>query len=170
MTSTRAMVAAVACAAVMCAVCAACAGVSRPNPDQLTAPRDRITNEALASDLSLIDRWQGKLQTVGEAGDQIRYGEADAWLAAARQQYLDKDPTDNAARSLDSAKATILTLERDGPTRGGVSPRRDSAQRDLGRLQVTMQLAGLANSTIAACRDAWYRALSDSLQTESHGS
>jgi outer membrane protein OmpA-like peptidoglycan-associated protein len=160
--STRALVAAVA-----CAVCAACAGVSRPNPEQLTAPRDRITDEALASDMSLIDRWQGRLQAA-EGGDQIRYGEADAWLAAARQQYLDKDPTDNAVRSLDSAKATILTLEHDGPTHEGASPRRDSAQRDLGRLQVTMQLAGLANSTIAVCRAAWYRALSDSLQAESH--
>jgi outer membrane protein OmpA-like peptidoglycan-associated protein len=153
-------------------LCTACAGVAHPNPERLTAPRDRITDEAITSDQSLIDRWEVRLVALHDSADQIRYGEAEGWLAAARQQYSDNDPTDNAARSLDSATAVISRLEHDRATGSNLwsapAPRRDSAQRDLGRVQVTMQMAGLTNSDIAECRGPWYKALTDSLLAESH--
>jgi outer membrane protein OmpA-like peptidoglycan-associated protein len=164
MTPARAMVLAV--------VCAACAGVAHPNPDRLTAPRDRITDEAVASDLSLIDRWNARLVALRDSADQIRYGEAEAWLVAARQQYSDNDPTDNAARSLDSAKAIIGGLEHDRATGATLwsapAPRSDSAQRALGWAQVTMRMAALTNSDVAECRGPWYKAVGDSLLGESH--
>jgi len=146
----------------------ACAGVSHPNPDQLTPYRDRITDEARASDNALLERWEARLVALdGAAVDQIRYGVAEGWLIAAHQQYADNDPSGLAAASLDSARAAILQLEEDHDRHVAVQglsmPRRDSAGRDLGMSQVATRMAGATASAVAICRAPWYRAWSDTL-------
>jgi outer membrane protein OmpA-like peptidoglycan-associated protein len=151
----------------------ACAGTAHPDPDQLTPYRDRITDEARASDEALLARWEARLVALdGAPVDQIRYGVAEGWLIAAHQQYADNDPSWLAAASLDSARAAITRLEEDRAARVGPSglssPRRDSAERDLGLSQVGVRMAGANASVVAICRAPWYRTWSDSLLARAH--
>jgi outer membrane protein OmpA-like peptidoglycan-associated protein len=141
-----------------------CAGVTRPTPERLTPPRDRITDEAIASDLALLDRWDARLVAARQANpnvDAAAYGEAEMWLRAARQAYTENDRSGGAQQALDRAIALIPPPE----DAHGTSPF-DSAAHDLGMARAAMELASWHADPVAACRDAWYYAVAEQLMRE----
>jgi len=141
-----------------------CAGVTHPTPERLTPPRDRITDEAIASDLALIDRWDARLVAARRTHpnvDAAAYGEAEMWLRAARQAYTDNDRSGGAQDALDRAVALIHSLE----DARGTSPF-DSAARDVGMARAAMELANWRADPVAACRGAWYYTVAEQLMRD----
>ncbi|MGH7645886.1 MAG: hypothetical protein ACREMR_09905, partial [Gemmatimonadales bacterium] len=73
----------------------ACAG-GRVSSDGLTPSRDRITDEAIASDLALFAALQRRLDTLPpDTAPAAVYQRAKAggWLVFAREEYSDNDRT-----------------------------------------------------------------------------
>ena len=162
------------CVAVLGIVVAGCAGTTRFEPDRLTAPRDRITDQAVAADMAVLGQWDARLAALRRPTldiDQVRYGDAQQWLAAARQAYTDNDRSGDAQVALDKAIAVISALELDRHYRrshfADSTPRADSADRDLGRAEVALQLAEWHDDVVAVCHGIWYADLADRLLRES---
>ena len=87
---------------------------AQPLPRTLTPHAQRITDEAIARDLGAIDGWSARLDSVlAEPGphDAYRAAAARKWLAAARNEYTDRDRQGFAesafARSLADLDALI---------------------------------------------------------------
>ena len=90
-----------------------CASVSR-TPNQLTDYRDRITDQAIASDLALFETWMSRLDAAGRQQDSVsRYhrSKARALIDLAREEYTDNDRTGIADAALREAITLITQYE-----------------------------------------------------------
>jgi OOP family OmpA-OmpF porin len=123
----------------------------------LTDYRDRITDQAIASDLALFETWTSRLDAAGRQRDSVsRYhrSKARALIELAREEYTDNDRTGIADAALREAIALITQYEggavslRPVPVVDGSTPVRD----DLWQLAESLKDASgfrCAASTVA---------------------
>ncbi len=69
---------------------------------------ERITDEAIATDLSTVDAWRRRVAALPDSVDRYLRTKADAWLVLARNRYVEGDRTGDA----DSALARAVALHR----------------------------------------------------------
>jgi len=93
---------------------AACAG-RQAQPGTLTPPQDRISDEAIASDLALFATLQQRLDRLPpDTAPAAVYQRAKAggWLAFAREEYTDNDRTQVVADAYGQALVLVEQLAR----------------------------------------------------------
>ncbi len=140
-------------------------------PNQLTEYRDRITDQAIASDLALFETWTSRLDAAGRQRDSVsRYhrSKARALIGLAREEYTDNDRTGIADAAFREAITLITQYEggavslRPLPVVHGSTPVRDDLWRlaeDLKEasgfrcphLEAAEQLARRARERAATC-------------------
>jgi uncharacterized repeat protein (TIGR01451 family) len=84
--------------------------------DTLRSAFDRISDQAIATDLRTIDSWRARVDALPDSLGIYGRAKARAWLELAREAYTDKDRTGDADRAL--ANAVALQRAMSGP--GGV--------------------------------------------------
>jgi outer membrane protein OmpA-like peptidoglycan-associated protein len=92
----------------------ACAGRAAP-AGTLTPARDRITDEAVASDLALFDAWGMRLEVARShsgLGADYAGASARAWLTWAREEYEDNDRGPVVEQAFAQARQSIERLEQ----------------------------------------------------------
>jgi outer membrane protein OmpA-like peptidoglycan-associated protein len=97
---------------------AAGAAAARPTPGDtaLTIIKNRVSDEAIAHDLGLIDSWRARLDGLPAAAqDPWRAAAARTWLEAARVEYTDGDETRFPEVAFTRAAALISQIEAGAP-------------------------------------------------------
>ena len=174
--------------ALLLAAATACAG-GRVQSGSLTPPRDRITDEAISSDLALFTALQRRLDTMPPdtaPGAVYQRAKARGWLAFAREEYGDNDRTQVVADAFGQALTLVEQLERGETDSARTTPlvtgtarvrqdlwdqaeqwKRDSAfvcaPAEIAGLEIELLRAGHETSDGATCRAAPHLAAAESI-------